>query len=671
MSAFKNGDIVKTKTDIYGRVQAYRPELHPITPKEEFKIPEESAHLEYREQLPTKNPGKSGPPGSEIDEPVRIPKGKIGEVLYSDDIDTIVMFSINETGRLQPAIVKAQGFTKDFERMVRDPEKHPFIETSNPPRSLKNPQKPLKEPEKEIMGEIIDVSPTIKPFSKWKMAAKSRKKLAEEYAANHPYGDPLEWGGGHGPHAQTIAQQEDPWWKEPEDRQKLAIMNALRVAILSPMKLLRDNAIHYQDFADMDPYEPDLQKYLEKKNQLKRKWNHPGQTDIFGTEVGDYEEEKPAFGEKYPGIMDKHLKAIAELSQHVDELHKAAVEDLKQGGTGKIWREEIRNLKVSQVNDKVASFAWLLLSPKTSELATMDVHMSNALGDLDNPNKKEYETYENMLDATRHHMGYSDMPLGAFQWGVWDHYRTGPGTHQAHDAMKPLNYTPYSEVDWNPPVGKGKQLPAGFEEAQPVRDKIFEESGLKPRVKNKNNDNQLEFFSKWKKSDINNPPHPPNTSGPSMSMSEDLAHRFEWRQFEKKRRRAEKENKKQMNKKLHPNHNFFYNQGWMYMPHIFDMKNAPPQKKMHRMKQEDLDYWTQAHNTPIEWLKKDKERIEGYSLPEDSPITAELPKINRAIGWHEERLKPFLEENQRRQQGQGMNRNLFNKKRTMGKWKVK
>ena len=94
MSAFKNGDIVKTKTDIYGRVQAYRPELHPVTPREEFQIPEESEHLDYREQSPTKNPGKNGPPGSEIDEPVKIPKGKIGEVLYSGDIDTIVMFSI-------------------------------------------------------------------------------------------------------------------------------------------------------------------------------------------------------------------------------------------------------------------------------------------------------------------------------------------------------------------------------------------------------------------------------------------------------------------------------------------------------------------------------------------------------------------------------------------------
>jgi hypothetical protein len=156
-----------------------------------------------------------------------------------------------------------------------------------------------------------------------------------------------------------------------------------------------------------------------------------------------------------------------------------------------------------------------------------------------------------------------------------------------------------------------------------------------------------------------------------MSMSEDLAHRFEWRQFEKKRRRAEKENKKQMNKKFHPNHNFFYNQGWMYMPHIFDMKNAPPQKKIHRMKQEDLDYWTQAHNTPIEWLKKDKERIEGYSLPEDSPVMSDLPKINRAIDWHEKKVKPFLEESQRRQQGQGMNRNMFNTKRKFTKWRIR
>jgi len=481
MSAFKNGDIVKTRTDVFGRVMEYDPSRHPTEP--------------------TKNPGKSGPPGSEINEPVRVPKGKVGEVLYSDEIDTIVMFPIHETGRLEPHLVKAQGFTKDFQRVVRDPEKHPFIQLK--PRNLKNPQKPLEEPEKEIMGEIVDVSPVKKFLGKWVISS------PEQYAKVHPYGDPLEWGGGDGPHGQTIAKQEDPWWTEPEDRQKLAIINALRVAIFSPMKLLKHNAVHFQDFADLDPYSADIDNYLERKKDLRRKWNNPGQTDLFGeNEVGTYDEEAPAFNEKYPGIMNKHLEAMSQLSNYVDELHSAAVQDLKNGGTGKIWRQAIRDINVPQVNDKVASFSWLLLAPKTSDLATIDVHISNALGVKqpsenkahENPSH-EYETYEKMMEATKNQMGYKDMPLGAFQWGVWDYYRTGPGSHQAHDAMKPLNYTPYSEVDWSEPVGKTKQLPPGFEEAQPIRDQILEEAGLshKKQVnKDQQNKDQMSLFSNWK-----------------------------------------------------------------------------------------------------------------------------------------------------------------------------
>jgi hypothetical protein len=483
MSAFKNGDIVKTRTDIFGRVQAYRPELHPTQP--------------------TKNPGKSGPPGSEIDEPVRIPKGKIGEVLYSDEIDTIAMFPIHETGRLEPHLVKAQGFTKDFQRVVRDPEKHPFVQLK--PRKLKNPQKPLEEPEKEIMGEIVDVSPVKKFLGKWIFSD------ARDYAKAHPHGDPFEWGGGEGPHGQIIQQQEDRWWEEPEDRQKLAVINALRVAIFSPMKLLKHNAVHFQDFADLDPYSADIENYLDRKKELRRKWNTPGQTDLFGeNEVGTYDEEKPAFDEKYPGIINKHLEAMTKLSQYVDQLHSAAMEDLKNGGKGNIWRQALRDINVPQVNDKVASFSWLLLSPKTSDLATIDVHMSDAMDVARPTNQQEYKTYEDMMRATKNSMGYHDMPLGAFQWGLWDYYRTGPGSHQAHDAMKPLNFTPYSQIDWTPSV-ESKQVPPGFDEAKPLRDEILQQSGVsikknekekKKRQKEEKEktkyENQLDLFSTWK-----------------------------------------------------------------------------------------------------------------------------------------------------------------------------
>ena len=48
------------------------------------------------------------------------------------------------------------------------------------------------------------------------------------------------------------------------------------------------------------------------------------------------------------------------------------------------------------------------------------------------------------------------MPLGAFQWGVWDNVRTGPGTHQLHDSLKPIGFTPYWETKWEKRVKKQK-----------------------------------------------------------------------------------------------------------------------------------------------------------------------------------------------------------------------
>ena len=447
MSAFKNGEIVKTRTDIFGRVQAYRPELHPTEP--------------------TKNPGKSGPPGSEIDEPVRIPKGKIGEVLYSDEIDTIAMFPIHETGRLEPHLVKAQGFTKDFQRVVRDPEKHPFIQTK-PRGNLKNPQKPLGEPDKEIMGEIIDVSPVKKFLSKW-------QKVSEptQLAGNNP-SDPLDWEGGKGPHAQLLEAQDIQFLKLSPEDQKKAVINALRVGILSPMKDLSHNAIHYQDIKDIPPDESDPEVYLQALQNLREQWNkerdlyhrkHPfgmkeEQGMLFGDENYDRPEREEMYWQKYPGYIHDHIHSIAELGQVADALTDLAREDFEQtGGTGNLWREGLRNFNIKGVNNKVASFAWLLLAPKTSELATVDRHMMNFLGrpDFVPSTDKQYDSYEGQLqDIKSQYPEYHNMPLGAFQWGVWDNVRTGPGSHQLHDSLRPIDFKPYWETNWEKRVKKPK-----------------------------------------------------------------------------------------------------------------------------------------------------------------------------------------------------------------------
>ena len=128
MSSFFNvsephptGSFVKNVRDVQGKVQAYRPELHPTDP--------------------TVNPGKSGPPGAQIDEVVNIPAGNVGEVVFSTEYETIVLFPIHSTDKLEPHLIKAEGFTSDFKQVVRKPAQNPFIWNRN--RRLKDPGKPL------------------------------------------------------------------------------------------------------------------------------------------------------------------------------------------------------------------------------------------------------------------------------------------------------------------------------------------------------------------------------------------------------------------------------------------------------------------------------------------------------------------------------------------------
>lgn len=500
MSAFKNGDIVETKTDIYGKVQAYRPELHPTLTSQDFGLPE--GHLPYNIQTPTKNPGKSGPPGSEINEPVRIPKGKTGVVMYSDEIDTIVMFPIHETDRLEPQLIKAQGFTKNFKRVVKmnPPALNPKgYEKSIDPfrleqggRQKKNVQKPLEEPEKSIMGEIVDVSPVKKFLSK------ITKSLTEIPAGS----DPFEWQGGLGPHAQLLdAQDIDFESLSPED-QKKAVINSLRVGVLSPMKDLSHNAFHYQDIAHIDPDENDYDVYEDALQDARKRWNKEnelykrrrprglGAEYEHGMLLGDDDYQQPQkehlYWQKYPGYIKDHLRSIAKLGEYADYLTQVAREDIeKTGGKGNLWREALRKINVPGVNNKVASFAWLLLRPKTSELATIDRHMMNFLS-MDEKNTpssdKAYENYENRLrEVKSQYPEYENMPLGPFQWAVWDYVRTGPGSHQLHEPLKPINFEPYWETEWHKRVKKPK--------------KVKPKTGLPPM------ENQIGFdlASAWKK----------------------------------------------------------------------------------------------------------------------------------------------------------------------------
>lgn len=174
--------------------------------------------------------------------------------------------------------------------------------------------------------------------------------------------------------------------------------------------------------------------------------------------------EQPVKPDRYGAFMGTHLKAIAQISKHADDLLEAALKDVHEhDGSGHHFRSQVLTLGVPGVGPKVASFAWLLLQPMTSQIATIDTHMMDVLGhnyDKEMSNR-DYFKFERELAAGRDAAGYSHIPLGAFQWGIWDHKRTGPGSHQDHSAMRVLDPLPYDEIDWVKkidPIGQGSNL---------------------------------------------------------------------------------------------------------------------------------------------------------------------------------------------------------------------
>ncbi len=155
--------------------------------------------------------------------------------------------------------------------------------------------------------------------------------------------------------------------------------------------------------------------------------------------------------EKYGAFMGTHLNAIAQVSEHSDAVLDAALEDVKDhDGDGHHFRSVVLQLGISGVGPKVCSFAWLLLQPMTSQLGTIDTHMMDVLGHNyeKEMSTRDYFKFERELAAGRDASGYGHVPLGTFQWGMWDYKRTGPGTHQDHSAMAVHNPKDHNMIDW-------------------------------------------------------------------------------------------------------------------------------------------------------------------------------------------------------------------------------
>jgi hypothetical protein len=222
--------------------------------------------------------------------------------------------------------------------------------------------------------------------------------------------------------------------------------------------------------------------------------DHQPRFDVQAAQETLFEQPEPTAQEKpdrYGAFMGTHLKAISQISQHADELLDAALEDVKShDGSGHHFRAKVLSLGISGVGPKVCSFAWLLLQPLTSQLATVDTHIMDVLGHNyeKEMNNRDYFKYERELAAGRDAAGYSHVPLGAFQWGMWDHKRTGPGTHQDHSAMRVLDPVQHSNVDWESkvqPIGGGhaeafkgdwlKNAPDWWRNTQTARDKVAQD----------------------------------------------------------------------------------------------------------------------------------------------------------------------------------------------------
>jgi hypothetical protein len=154
---------------------------------------------------------------------------------------------------------------------------------------------------------------------------------------------------------------------------------------------------------------------------------------------------------RYGAFMGAHLKSISQISQHSEDILDAALEDVREhDATGHHFRQQVLSLNVPGVGPKVCSFAWLLLQPLTSQLATIDVHMMDVLGHNyeKEMNNRDYFKFEREFRAGLDAAGYNHLPLGAAQWGMWDYKRTGPGTHQDHSAMAVLDPKPHQDINW-------------------------------------------------------------------------------------------------------------------------------------------------------------------------------------------------------------------------------
>ena len=309
-------------------------------------------------------------------------------------------------------------------------------------------------------NDAMDTSQSNLTFPEdWKFS--SLKKTAET-PANYSDDDPLDMENT----LQLVQDLDSQWWTLPPDQQRQAIANAFRAALTSPRQNLQWNSIVYQDMQELGPEVADPDVFENHIRQKKSEWDQFGQQTLDAVQNNSEDPAHITLAQRQQG-MSKYMPGIWQnvrnagiVGPYIEPLRQAALKDVAQGGTGQTFRQELMDLNIPGIGPKIAAFVWLLLCPTTSKLATIDIHMMRALGQKDESpaNFGDYLKFEQQLDQQRQDMGYHDVPLGAFQWALWDWQRT-PGYHQDHTPLRPVDPTPWWEVDWAPQQRVRKQAP--------------------------------------------------------------------------------------------------------------------------------------------------------------------------------------------------------------------
>jgi len=305
---------------------------------------------------------------------------------------------------------------------------------------------------------------------KWKIAAMNLG-IPADYTPADPYDI-------HGK-MPLINAMEVKWWEMPPDQAKQVIVNAFRATMLSPRMNLKSNAILYQSLMDIPADESDPTVFENRIRDLKAKWDTQGQMELGQQPDTVIDPNEILPGKLMPGFWG-NLRRLAGLGPFVNDLYRAAMDDIEHGGKGQIFRNEILHLDIPGVQSKVASFAWLALSPNTSELATLDVHMMRHLNEADESpkNAKHYLDLEDRLRNERDEIYGTEVPLSHYQWGVWDSRRT-PGYHQDHTPLRAYQPTPFTDIAW--PNTYRPPRPQRLEEMHPEQQSLLGKWNKLPR----------------------------------------------------------------------------------------------------------------------------------------------------------------------------------------------